>query len=53
MYSLNYILIHNPEHNENNTLGLLYDCTWDEEEGMGIKLVGFNVVDIGIQGSQF
>ena len=53
MYSINSILIHNPERNEKNTLGLLYDCTWEEEEGMGIKMVGFNIVNIGIQGSEY
>ena len=53
LYSLNYILIHDTEDSEKNTLGLVYDCTWNIGEGMGIKMVGFDVDNIGIQGSEY
>ena len=51
MYSLSYVLVHYAKYNAENTIGLLYDCTWDDE-GIGIKMTGFDVVKIGTQGSQ-
>ena len=51
MYALSSVYISNSENEGKNTIGLLYDCTWDDE-GIGIKMTGFDVVKIGTQGSQ-
>ncbi len=47
MYTLKSIVIHDPD-----SIGLLYDCTWDDE-GMGIRMTGLHVDEIGIQGTQY
>ena len=52
MYTLSSIEVRNSESDGKDTIGLLYDCTWDDE-GIGIRLSGFNVEKIGIQGSQY
>ena len=52
MYTLSSIEVHNTDNEGKDTIGLLYNCSWDDE-GIGIKLSGFNVEKIGIQGSQY
>ena len=52
MYSLKSVVIHDPDESEKDTIGLLFDCTWDDE-GMGVRMVGMNVEEIGIQGTQY
>ena len=52
MYTLKSIVIHDPDESDNDSIGLLYDCTWDDE-GIGIKMLGLTVVEIEIQGTQY
>ena len=53
MASLRGLMVLDEAYSGKQTITLFYDCTWDEEEGMGIKMVGFNIVNIGIQGSEY
>ncbi|MFN8575252.1 MAG: hypothetical protein U0354_00195 [Candidatus Sericytochromatia bacterium] len=32
---------------DNNKIGLVYNCTWEEEHGMGIRLVNLEIEEIG------
>ena len=52
MYTLKSVVIHDPDANDPDSIGLLYDCTWDDE-GMGIRMTGLHVDEIGIQGTQY
>ena len=36
-----------------NAFGFFFDCTWDPEEGIGIRMSEFNVDKIGIEGIAF
>ena len=36
-----------------NAFGFFFDCTWDPEEGIGIRVKDFNVEKIGIEGIAF
>ena len=36
-----------------NAFGFFFDCTWDPEEGIGIRVKDFNVEEIGIEGIAF
>ena len=53
MASLHGAIVYDEAYSENRTIGLFYDCSWDEEEGMGIRIVlgntlsEFKVTDIG------
>ena len=47
MISLKTIIIHNPDLYDKDAIGLIYDCTWDKDDGIGINLSGFDVASIG------
>jgi hypothetical protein len=53
MVSLRGIIVYDEAYSGKRTIGLFYNCTWDEEEGMGIRIAldsslsEFRVEDIG------
>ncbi|MBQ8965401.1 hypothetical protein [Ruminococcus sp.] len=44
MVSLNTVTVYDETYSDKRTIGLFYDCTWDEEEGMGIAIALGNTV---------
>lgn len=42
--SLNTVTVYDEVYSDKRTIGLFYDCTWDEEEGMGIAIALGNTV---------
>ena len=44
------ITVPDQEDYSERAIGLVFDCGWDEEEGVGICLLGNEVDEIGIQG---
>ena len=52
MYTLRSVVIHDPDDGKKDSIGLLFDCTWDDE-GIGIRMTGLHVDEIGIQGTQY
>lgn len=34
---------------EGNDIGISFDCTWDEENGLGVRIINGKVVEVGYQ----
>ena len=51
MIDLRAIVVHDAERYGQNDIALYYNCTWDEEEGLGVSMKGFDVLEVGTQGS--
>lgn len=51
MIDLRSVVVHDTERDSKNAIILYYDITWDKEEGMGISMKDFDVVEVGTQGS--
>ncbi len=49
MASLHGFLVRDEAYSGKRTISLFYDCTWDEEEGMGIRIaLGNNVSEVKV-----
>ena len=53
MITLSSVYIHDPETRGRGSIGLLFECTWEKEEGMGICMQGYEVEKIGIQETHY
>ena len=51
MITLSSVVVHDAERFGDHSVALYYNCTWDKEEGMGVELKDFDVVEVGSQGS--
>ena len=51
--TLKTVVIHDPERYCKDSIGLVFDCPWDEEEGMGIRMTGLKVEIIGTNGCRY
>jgi hypothetical protein len=34
---------------EGRDIGIIFDCTWDIENGLGIRLIDENIIEVGYQ----
>ena len=49
MVSLNGVIVYDEAYYGKRIISLFYDCTWDEEEGMGIRIaLGNNVSEVKV-----
>ena len=49
MVSLHGVIVYDEAYYGKRIMSLFYDCTWDEEEGMGIRIaLGNNVSEVKI-----
>ena len=49
LVSLNGVIVYDEAHYGKRIISLFYDCTWDEEEGMGIRIaLGSNVSEVKV-----
>ena len=59
MVSLHGVIVYDEAYAGKRIIGLFYNCTWDEEEGMGIRIAlgnslsEFKVTEIGIIGAVY
>lgn len=51
MITLSSVVVHDAERFGDHSVALYYNCTRDKEEGMGVELKDFDVVEVGSQGS--
>ncbi|WP_128102971.1 DUF2004 domain-containing protein [Paenibacillus sp. DCT19] len=49
MVTLDSIVVPYGEINEERDIGILFNCTWDLENGVGLRLLDEKVVDMGYQ----
>lgn len=47
--TLDGIIVKYPELFEFYEIGLMFDCTWDEENGVGVRLIKGDVIEVGYQ----
>lgn len=47
--TLDGIIVKYPELFEFYEIGLTFNCTWDEENGVGVRLMKGNVIEVGFQ----
>lgn len=47
--SLSGITIPFPDINEGRDIGITFDCTWDNENGLGLRVVNEQVLKVGYQ----
>ncbi|MFC6650207.1 DUF6985 domain-containing protein [Paenibacillus rhizoplanae] len=47
--SLSGITIPFPDINEGRDIGITFDCTWDNENGLGLRIVNEQVLKVGYQ----
>ena len=49
MVSLNGVIVYDEAYYGKRIMSLFYDCTWNEEEGMGIRIaLGNNVSEVKV-----
>ncbi|AIQ46223.1 cytoplasmic protein [Paenibacillus sp. FSL R7-0273] len=49
MIALEGIVVPYGDIREGRDIGLLFNCTWDQENGLGLRLLNEEVVDVGYQ----
>lgn len=49
MISLDGIVVPYGDIREGRDIGILFNCTWDQENGLGLRLLNEEVVDVGYQ----
>lgn len=49
MITLEGIVVPYGEIREGRDIGILFNCTWDQENGLGLRLLNEGVVDVGYQ----
>ncbi len=49
MISLDGIVVPYGDIREGRDIGILFNCTWDQENGLGIRLLNEEVIDVGYQ----
>lgn len=49
MITLEGIVVPYGEIREGRDIGILFNCTWDQENGLGLRLLNEEVVDVGYQ----
>lgn len=47
--SLSGITIPFPDINDGRDIGITFDCTWDNENGLGLRLVNEQIIKVGYQ----
>lgn len=49
MITLEGIIVSYGDINEERDIGIIFSCTWDLEDGLGVRLLNEKVVDVGYQ----
>lgn len=49
MITLEGIVVPYGDINEERDIGVLFSCTWDSENGLGVRLLNEEIADVGYQ----
>ena len=49
MITLIGITVPDQDHHNEAAISLVFDCTWEEEHGLGIRFIGEDIVEVGFQ----